>query len=314
MSLPSSGERPPHADASQPPAWQVAVPSTGVREHLTLSGLLLGSATLAVVLAALAIHAEIIFALVVFAVVFIPLEKMFALRPQRIFREGWHTDLVHFLVNNVALNLLLFASVAVIGTTLRLLTPDTWQAAVGSQPAWLQIVEALVVAELGGYAGHRAAHQVPFLWRFHKVHHSVSEMDWLAATHLHPLDQAFIRSCSILPIYALGFTKASLGVFVTILTFHAIFLHANVSFTFGPLRWVIGTPEFHHWHHANVPEAYNTNYAALFPVVDKIFGTIFLPRGRRPAVYGVDEEQPRGYLRQLTWPLRRSGDYKATAP
>src|SRR4051812_31160065 len=91
---------------------QVASESSGIRVQLNLSGLLLGCTTMLVVLAILAVRSKIVFALVVFAVIFIPLESMFALRPQRILRDGWRTDLVHFLVNNLALNLLLFASVA----------------------------------------------------------------------------------------------------------------------------------------------------------------------------------------------------------
>src|SRR5271169_573405 len=113
----------------------------------------------------------------------------------------------------------------------------------------------------GGYAGHRAAHEVPLLWRFHRVHHSVREMDWLAANHLHPLDETFGRSAAVLPLYALGFGRISLGAFVILITVQAIFIHANLRMNFGPVRWFIATPQFHHWHHAREPQAYNTNYA-----------------------------------------------------
>lgn len=117
----------------------------------------------------------------------------------------------------------------------------------------MQLLEAFSVAELCGYAGHRAAHHVPFLWRFHKVHHGIHQVDWLAASHLHPIDQTFTRSCAVLPLYAIGFSRAGLGGYLDVLTFQAIFIHANVRVTFGPLRWVIATPEFHHWHHARSP-------------------------------------------------------------
>jgi sterol desaturase/sphingolipid hydroxylase (fatty acid hydroxylase superfamily) len=288
------------------PPWQTAAAPTSSRERLTVSGVLLGSIALVVVLAAISVRSRLVFGLVVLAVIFIPLERLFALRPQRILRAGWRTDLVHFFVNSVALTILLFAVVAVVGTVLRHLVPPGVRLAVASQPPGLQIIEALVLAELGGYVGHRAAHEIPVLWRFHKVHHSITEMDWLASNHLHPIDQTFIRSCAVLPIYVLGFTKASLGVFVVLLTFFAIFIHSNVRFTFGPLRWVLSTPEFHHWHHANMKEAYNSNYAGLFPVIDKLFGTLYLPVGRRPVSYGVPDVQPKGYLRQLAWPFRRT--------
>jgi sterol desaturase/sphingolipid hydroxylase (fatty acid hydroxylase superfamily) len=71
---------------------------------------------------------------------------------------------------------------------------------------------------IGGYAGHRMAHEVPLLWRFHRVHHSIREMDWLAANHLHPLDETFIRSVAVLPLYALGFGRVTLGAFIIVIT------------------------------------------------------------------------------------------------
>ncbi|KAA1245943.1 hypothetical protein F0Q45_23745 [Mycobacterium simiae] len=70
------------------------------------------------------------------------------------------------------------------------------------------------------------------------------------------------------------------------------------------MRWLIATPQFHHWHHARQPQAYNSNYAAEFPIVDALFGTLYLPASRWPAEYGVDDGQPEGYVRQLRWPLR----------
>jgi sterol desaturase/sphingolipid hydroxylase (fatty acid hydroxylase superfamily) len=129
-------------------------------------------------------------------------------------------------------------------------------------------------------------------------------MDWLAAAHLHPIDQVWTRSCIVLPLFALGFSRATFGGFLAFTTFQAIFVHANVRLTFGPLRWVIATPEFHHWHHANDPAAYNSNFAGEFPWIDALFGTLYLPAGQMPAGYGVDDHQPPGYLAQLAWPFR----------
>jgi len=214
---------------------------------------------------------------------------------------------VHYLINGPALKVGIVVAVAVVGTVLRAFVPVTFRAAIAASPGWAQIVAALAIATVGGYAGHRAAHEVPLLWRFHRVHHSVREMDWLAANHLHPLDQIFIRSSAVLPLYALGFGRVSLGAFVVLLTLQAIFVHANVRLTFGPLRWVIATPQFHHWHHAREPQAYNSNYAGEFPVIDALFGTLYLPAYRWPAQYGINDCEPAGYLRQLVWPVRARG-------
>jgi sterol desaturase/sphingolipid hydroxylase (fatty acid hydroxylase superfamily) len=270
----------------------------------TPGGVVLVLITSALVLAALSVRGGIVIGMVVLAVIFIPLERMFALRPRKILRVGWRTDVVHYLINGAALQVGIVIAVAVVGTVLRAFVPAPVRAAIAASPSGAQIAAALAIATIGGYAGHRAAHEVPLLWRFHRVHHSVRDMDWLAASHLHPVDQIFTRSAAVLPLYALGFGRISVGAFVVVLTLQAIFIHANVRLTFGPLRWVIATPQFHHWHHARDPRAYNSNYAGEFPAIDALFGTLYLPPGRWPAQYGIDEREPAGYLRQLVWPLK----------
>ena len=275
--------------------------------QIRVGGVVLAVLTALVVLAALSMRSQIIFGLAILAVIFIPLERLFALHPHRVLRRGWRTDVVHFLVNGTALRIGMLVSVVVIGGFLRAFVPAPLRDAVAASPGWAQIAAGLTIATMGGYAGHRAAHEVPLLWRFHRVHHSSRELDWLAATHLHPLDETFTRSVAVLPLYALGFGRVSLGAFLILITLQAIFIHANVRLRFGPLRWVIGTPQFHHWHHAREPQAYNSNYAGEFPLLDALFGTLYFPANRWPAQYGVDDTQPDGYLRQIAWPFRRRG-------
>ncbi|KZS59658.1 hypothetical protein A4G28_03405 [Mycobacterium ostraviense] len=259
-----------------------------------LGGVVLAVVTALVVLAALSVRSGIIFGLAMLAIIFIPLERLFALHPRRVLRRGWRTDVVHYLVNGTALRLGLLVSVVVIGGVLRIFVPAPVRASVSASPGWVQVVAGLAIAMVGGYAGHRAAHEVPLLWRFHRVHHSIREMDWLAANHLHPLDETFIRSVAVLPLYALGFGRVSLGAFLVLITLQAVFIHANVRVNFGPLRWVIATPQYHHWHHAREPQAYNSNYAGEFPALDALFGTLYLPADRWPAQYGVDDSEPEG--------------------
>jgi sterol desaturase/sphingolipid hydroxylase (fatty acid hydroxylase superfamily) len=271
---------------------------------ITAGGIALAVGTALVILVALSVRSQIIFGLVVLAVIFVPLERIFALHPRRVLRQGWRTDVVHYLVNGAALRIGLLVSIVVFGGVLRVFVPAPLRNAVAASPSWVQIVAGLSIAMIGGYAGHRAAHEVPLLWRFHRVHHSIREMDWLAANHLHPLDETFVRSVAVLPLYALGFGRVTLGAFIVVITLQAIFIHANVRWNFGWLRWVIATPQYHHWHHAREPQAYNSNYAGEFPALDALFGTLYLPANRWPAQYGVDGTEPEGYLRQLAWPFR----------
>jgi sterol desaturase/sphingolipid hydroxylase (fatty acid hydroxylase superfamily) len=290
--------------AAEPLPQSVHVAVNGPGTHVGGSGAVLASLTALVVLAALSVGSNILFGLAILAVIFIPLERLFALHPRRVLRRGWRTDLVHYLVNGAALKVGLVVSVVVVGSALRAFVPAPLRLGVAASPTWVQIVAGFAITTVGGYAGHRAAHEVPLLWRFHRVHHSIRDLDWLAANHLHPLDETFGRSAAVLPLYALGFGRVSLGAFVILITVQAIFIHANVRMNFGPVRWLIATPQFHHWHHARDPRAYNTNYAGEFPILDAVFGTLYLPADRWPAQYGIDESEPAGYLRQLAWPLR----------
>jgi sterol desaturase/sphingolipid hydroxylase (fatty acid hydroxylase superfamily) len=287
-----------------PPPQTVDIAATGSATQIGVSGAVLAVLTALVVAAALSVRSNIVFGLAILAVIFIPLERLFALHPRRVLRQGWRTDLVHYLVNGAALKVGLVVSVVVVGSVLRAFVPAPLRLGIAASPSWVQIVAAFAITTVGGYAGHRAAHEVPLLWRFHRVHHSIRDMDWLAANHLHPLDETFGRSAAVLPLYALGFGRVSLGAFVILITVQAIFIHANVRIGLGPLRWVIATPHFHHWHHAREPQAYNTNFAGEFPVLDALFGTLYLPADRWPAQYGIDDTEPNGYLRQLAWPLR----------
>jgi sterol desaturase/sphingolipid hydroxylase (fatty acid hydroxylase superfamily) len=277
-------------------------PPPSARHRNSAGGLALGAVTAGLLVAALAVRSGVIFGLVALAAVFIPLEKVFALHPRKVFRRGWTTDVVHFLVNNLLTLVGVIVAVVFAGRALHAVIPEGARDAIAAWPFGGQFAIALAVAELCGYWGHRATHRVPILWRFHKVHHSIEEMDSLAAAHLHPIDQAFTRSCVVLPLYALGFSRATFGVYLIVATILAIFVHANVRLRLPGIRWLIGTPEYHHWHHANFGGANHRNFASL-PVVDAIFGTLHLPTAW-PDRYGIDEPQPQGYLRQLIWPFR----------
>lgn len=239
------------------------------------------------------------------AAVFVPLERLFALRKeQKIFRAKWKLDLVYAIVNGALVKLGIILVIVVAGSIFGRVVPEGFRAAVASQPFLVQLIEAVVCADLSFYGMHRLFHTVPFLWKFHAVHHSIEELDWLAATRVHPFDQIATKGASFLPLLALGFSDGVIAAFLLVYFWHSYLLHSNVRIKFGPLKWVIASPEYHHWHHANEPEAYGKNYAAQLPILDKLFHTLHLPQGKRPAKFGIDEPLSRGYLLQLIVPLR----------
>jgi sterol desaturase/sphingolipid hydroxylase (fatty acid hydroxylase superfamily) len=240
--------------------------------------------------------------LAVLFLVFVPLERWFALRPQKVFRRGLLTDLTHLLVDGLVVGILGVVFAVVLALPLIWVRPF---GIAGALPLPAALVLGLALAFLGNYVGHRLTHTVPFLWRFHSVHHSIQRMDWVASARLHPIDQAFTQACAIAPLVVLGFgggAFAGIAVFFTLL---ALFQHANVRLRFPGLRWVINTPEWHHWHHAVDPEARDKNFG--LPVIDRLFGTAYLPKGRRPSGFGVSDPVPdEGWWRHLAYPFTRA--------
>jgi len=174
-----------------------------------------------------------------------------------------------------------------------------------SQNAALQIIELLVAADLLAYWSHRMFHRGA-LWRIHAVHHSSTDLDWLAAARVHPLNEVLSRAMQIVPLYLLGFRGEALAALVPVLTLYAIFVHANLRWDFGPLRYVIASPVFHRWHHTSQEEGLDKNFAGLFPWIDIVFGTFYMPRDRQPERFGLSgQTMPASMLGQLAYPFRR---------
>lgn len=240
--------------------------------------------------------------LIAYSAVFVPLERLFAQRPQQpVFRVGWRTDLAYFFVSSLLVQVTTLLTMRPAMMLFDWASSEAVQQVVSRQPAWLQFVEILFLTDLVQYGVHRAFHRVPWLWRFHRIHHSAEAMDWLAGSRLHLVDVVVTRGLTYVPIYVLGFADGPLLVYVVLVSLQATFIHANVRFEFGPLRWITATPQFHHWHHAADAEGIDKNFAVHLPVLDLLFGSFYLPRGRWPERYGLsgDERLPGGYLRQF---------------
>lgn len=243
------------------------------------------------------------------AILFVPMERLFAPVDQPVFRPGWTTDLAHFLISHVLVQLLMLLTMAPAALLFRFAVDSPLQRAVAAQPAVLQFFEAMVVADLTEYAVHRLFHTVGFLWRFHAVHHSSRTMDWLAGSRLHLVDIVVTRALAFVPLYVLGFSRMAIYAYLVFVGFHAVFLHANVRFRFGWLAQVIGTPRFHHWHHSPAPEALDKNFAVHLPWIDRIFGTLHLPGEEWPGSYGISGDPvPEDYVKQLGWPFKPGRD------
>ena len=249
--------------------------------------------------------------LAVAALVFVPLERLLALRKIRFFRDRLLLDLTHLFVNAILVGVAVGLVAIAAFSQSESLVPASWHAAIQAQPLWLQFLEVLLIADLGFYLAHRAFHRIPWLWRFHSVHHSIEHLDWIAAHRVHPMDQIVTKSASLLPVFLLGFDVAALAAFAILYQWQSLLIHANVRLDFGPARWILASPHFHHWHHANHSAAFDKNFAGQLPLWDLVFGSVYMPHGRMPDRYGTDDPVPTSYVGQLAHPFlpaRKSAD------
>lgn len=259
--------------------------------------------------------------LVLLAAIFVPLEMLFALRRERIFRAGVVTDLAYYFINGIVPALVVGVPLGFVAHAAHRWIPHAVTAGIAQLPLVVRLLTALTVAEAGFYWGHRWSHEIPLLWRFHAVHHSTGHVDWLVNSRGHPVDFVFTRLCGLVPLFALGLGSPLDGAAGSVVTttmllgpLWGFFIHANVRWRFGPLEWLIASPAFHHWHHTNdSPAVIDKNYAPMFPWMDRLFGTLYLPNNRQPSVYGTDTAVSSGLAGQLLDPFTRYGNIASTA-
>ena len=243
-----------------------------------------------------------VLSLIFLMIVFWPMEKLFPARRQPLIRPRWWTDLAFFLGQDLVWGGLVLGVLHLFRHWLDGIVPAVFRAAVQSQPWWLQAVEVILLSDLFVYWGHRLQHRVEFLWRFHSIHHSAEHLDWLAAHREHPIDSIYTMGLINLPAFLMGFPLETLAGLLAFRGLWAIYIHSNVRLPIGPLRWFIGAPELHHWHHAKEREA--GNYANISPLMDLLFGTYRCP-DHEPEQLGVVEPMPKGYLGQMLHPFRK---------
>ena len=249
--------------------------------------------------------------LVLLSMIFVPLERVCGLRRRGVWRRGFGVDVAYYFLSGLLPKLVLVFPVSILAGAIHHVAPASFYAGMAGLPLAVRMAGALVVSDIGAYWGHRLSHQIPLLWRFHAIHHSAEEMDWLVNSRAHPVDLIFTRLCGLAPMYLLGLAQPMSNsldlapVLVTIAgTWWGFFIHANVNWRLGFVEQILSTPAFHHWHHTNDGEHYlNKNYSAMLPWVDRLFGTYFLPKQEWPQRYGTDTAVAPGLGAQLLQPF-----------
>ena len=235
---------------------------------------------------------------------FVPLESLFpARRGQRFLRSEWCLDTTYFFGQYLVWSGLILTILTGLALCLRWSIPESLRQIVAFQPWWLQMIEVIFLSDLATYWAHRLSHRVDFLWKFHAVHHSAEHLDWIAAHREHPIDGLYTQTTSNLPPFVLGFPLETIAGLIAFRGIWAIFIHSNVRLKIGPIRYFLGAPEFHHWHH-EVSRNSKCNFANLMPILDVIFGTFYCPKNRIPQKFGIKNHVSKGYIRQLLDPFR----------
>lgn len=238
---------------------------------------------------------------------FAPIERIFPHNPaQRLFRIEWREDLFYYLLSSMLVQLITFLALA---PSSYINSHVGWlgavRPAVAGLPWLVQFALAMILTDLAQYWFHRLFHRIPFLWGFHAVHHSAKAMDWLAGARMHFVEIVALRGLTSLPLLTLGFLPSVMQAYVGMVYVYASLVHANLRGDFDWLgKWLV-VPRFHHWHHAIEEEGVDKNFAIHFPLLDRLFGTYYLPEAKWPSGYGVPETVPKGYLAQLKYPFVR---------
>jgi sterol desaturase/sphingolipid hydroxylase (fatty acid hydroxylase superfamily) len=216
---------------------------------------------------------------------------------------GWRLDLAYFGVNHLLIGVFLVVSTHFAHDYFAWAISPSLQAHVVALPAIIRFALVILAADAVEYASHRAYHEVPLLWRIHAVHHSPEYMDWLSGSRLHFLEPLVTRALVLVPIVLLGFPQDTIFAYLIFISVQSVLIHSNIKMKVGWLRYVVVTPQFHHWHHASDAEAIDKNYAAHTPLFDMLFGSWHMPKDRWPLKYGTVKPIPGGMLGQFLHPF-----------
>jgi len=176
-------------------------------------------------------------------------------------------------------------------------------------PKWIGLTIFFVVSDFVQWNTHRLLHRIEFLWNFHKVHHSVKQMGFAAHLRYHWMEPVVYKSLLYIPMAIIGGFDAQ---DVAIVYFFSIAIghlnHANLGWSYGPLKYVFNNPKMHIWHHSKeLPRRYGVNFGLTLSVWDYLFKTNYIPHNGRDIELGFegDEEFPQSFINQELYPLRK---------
>jgi sterol desaturase/sphingolipid hydroxylase (fatty acid hydroxylase superfamily) len=172
-------------------------------------------------------------------------------------------------------------------------------------PLWVQVIIFVFASDFLLYWIHRGFHR-PAMWKYHAVHHSSEELEWISAARFHPVN-IFLGTVAVdVALLLAGISPEVMIVVGPFTIAYSAFVHANLNWTFGPFKYLLASPVFHRWHHTAADRGGDKNFAGTFPFIDWMIGTFYMPANELPEAYGVDDEQfPEGFGAQLLYPFKQ---------
>jgi lathosterol oxidase len=242
--------------------------------------------------------------LLLMTLIFSPIEVLWPAYPkQSVFRPDWLQDIVYFLSTHLPIQVTSFLILLPATQLTTYLGVPAVLETMGRLPWLVQFLLAVLVADIAEYWIHRAFHTVPFLWRFHSIHHSSKALDWLAGSRAHLVEDLVVRGGMLIPMMFI-FPHDMIVAYLLWVTIHATWAHCNFAPTIKWLEPYVIQPRFHHWHHTSQKEAIDRNFAIHFPWIDKMFGTHYFPKDKWPETYGLHNEKiPNGFWAQFFYPF-----------
>lgn len=247
------------------------------------------------------------------------LEILFPWRKnQSMFRKDFWLDTFYMFFNFFLLNLIVLIALSntaaeIFNDLLRFLGFDLVNLQlfdIDNLPRWLGLFIFFIISDFVQWNTHRLLHHVPFLWNFHKVHHSVKEMGFAAHLRYHWMEPVVYKSLLYIPIAVIGGFDAQ---DVAIVHFFNIAIghlnHANLGWDYGILKYIFNNPKMHIWHHAKMlpnSSKYGVNYGITLSIWDYLFGTSHIPEDGRDIELGFDKDEtfPKDFFAQTIYPIK----------
>ena len=218
------------------------------------------------------------------------------------FREGlwvdliWYTFFQSYLLKILVFGFILEPLAARLGARFHWVTD--W-------PVTAQVAFFVVTHDFYIYWFHRFQHNSAFFWRTHEAHHSGKQVDWLAGSRSHAVEIIINQTIEFAPIILLWASPIVVPIKALIDAVWGMYIHANIDVKSGKLQYVINGPEMHLWHHADHEEVYFANFSTKLAVWDWLFGTAYLPAGRKPVRWGLPYAFPKDYFLQHAFSVHR---------